>query len=233
MAVCCKLNNIIMVLFVVLAPIGAVLRQFRCDVVPLRRSDDRVGWVRVVQASHSCQRQEAGQMVRSNGGQTNSSFFLDGVVWCMQHSVCDWTHPCVVQVVRQEVHAPQHRGALWVRLPVGPRPRSWDLRRGGVHQDCKEARAGDFAAGPGHRQGGQELWYQCQKERHWDTHVSTYILYYGPLIHLYNIFYRVLIWFEKWVSPSLSSHSSLFGLINITLFTTSLVLMLWGIESFH
>lgn len=64
-------------------------------------------------------------------------------------------------MVCQEVHAPQHRGALRVRLPMGPGPRSRDLRRRGVHQDCEEARAGDFAAGTGHHQGGEELRYQC------------------------------------------------------------------------
>jgi hypothetical protein len=44
----------------------AVLGQLRRHVVPLRRADDGVGRrVRVVQASHPRQRQEAGQMVLS------------------------------------------------------------------------------------------------------------------------------------------------------------------------
>ncbi|KAL5667980.1 hypothetical protein ACJX0J_020201, partial [Zea mays] len=116
-----------------------VLGQLRRHVVPLRRADDGVGRrVRVVQASHPRQRQEAGQMV-----------------------------------VRQEVHAPQRRGALRVRLPLGPGPRGRDLRRGGVHQGRQEARAGDLAARPGHRQGRQELRRQRQEERHRGAHVDV------------------------------------------------------------
>jgi hypothetical protein len=68
-----------------------------------------------------------------------------------------------VQVVRQEVHAPQRPGAIRIRLPVGSRPRSRGLRGGGVPPDREAARAGDIPAGLGHRQGRQDLRRQRQK----------------------------------------------------------------------